>query len=58
MPAGFEKCVSGGGKVRTMTGPNKKMGLSEGQFVRICISKGGNVHRGEVKTRKAPKNAS
>ena len=50
MPAAFEKCVAGGGRVRT-----KKVNAD--QFMRICF-KGGQSFAGEVKTRKgapAPK---
>jgi len=28
MPAGFDNCVKQGGKVRTVTGPHKKMGIT------------------------------
>jgi len=29
MPAGFDNCVKQGGKVRTVTGPHKKMGYPQ-----------------------------
>lgn len=44
MPAGFEKCRSGGGRIRT-----KK--LSKGRYMHICF-KGGKSHPGEVKKAK------
>jgi hypothetical protein len=48
MPADFEKCRQGGGRVRTVSGPNKRFGLKEGEYMHICIL-GNEVHRGEVK---------
>lgn len=48
MPADFDRCVASGGKVRTVSGPNKKMGIPAGSYIHICILKG-VVHRGEVK---------
>lgn len=44
MPAGFEKCVSAGGRVRT-----KK--ISGGGYMHICF-KNGKSYAGEVKTAK------
>lgn len=44
MPEAFEKCVAGGGRVRT-----KKVNSS--QFMRLCF-KGGKSFAGEVKTKK------
>ena len=52
MPAKFNKCVKGGGRVRTMTGPNKRMGLKDDEFVRVCFPRGGGeMVRGEKKVR-------
>jgi len=51
MPKAFEDCVSSGGKVRTVSGPNKQFGLKSGQYRHICI-KGGKVHLGHLKTKK------
>lgn len=49
MPVGFEKCVSGGGRVRTVKG--KQFGMkSEGQYRHICI-KDGKTFMGHVKTK-------
>lgn len=42
MPADFDKCVSEGGRVRTMT-------LSGGKYMHICYGKDGKSHHGEVK---------
>lgn len=50
MPAGFDKCRASGGKIRTVSGPNKKFGIPAGSYVHVCILKG-KVHRGEVKTK-------
>lgn len=44
MPEGFDKCVKGGGRVRT-----KK--LSKGRYVYICYLKG-KSYRGEVHKKK------
>jgi hypothetical protein len=51
MPEGFDRCRAQGGKIRTVSGPNKMMGLGKGQYMHLCIIKG-NVHRGEIKTKK------
>jgi hypothetical protein len=51
MPKGFDDCVKAGGKVRTVAGPNKQMGLKEGEYRHLCI-KNGRVHSGETKTKK------
>lgn len=41
MPADFDKCVSGGGRVRTVK-PNGKT------YLHVCFDKSGS-HKGEVK---------
>ena len=49
MPKAFEKCVSGGGKVRTITSSSsmvKKMNLQKGQHVKVCYQ-GKKMHVGE-----------
>lgn len=51
LPAGFLKCVKDKGRVRTISGPDKKMGLKEGQFVRVCF-KDGKMHRGHTESKK------
>ena len=48
MPADFEKCVSDGGRVRRVSGPDKDHGLKEGEYVNYCFLKG-KSYRGEVK---------
>ena len=50
MPKSFDSCVSGGGRVRTVSGPNKKMGLSKSQYCKVCFD-GKGMHRGHVKTK-------
>ena len=45
MPAGFDKCISDGGKVIT-----KK--VNDKQYLNICYDKDGKSHHGEVKTKK------
>lgn len=54
MPEAFEKCRRMGGKIRTMSGPNKMMGLEHNQYMHICILKG-KVYRGEIKTKESKK---
>ena len=56
MPAAFDKCVSEGGAVRTVSGPNKEHGLKEGEYVRYCAI-GGKTHRGEVHQKKKATNS-
>lgn len=45
MPEGFNRCVKGGGRVRTKT-------LSDGQYMHICF-KDGKSYAGEVKKKKS-----
>jgi len=52
MPKSFERCVSGGGRVRTVRGPNKALGLEKKQYCHICF-KDGKSFRGETKTKKS-----
>ena len=54
MPKAFENCVKKGGKVRTISGPNKAFGLSDGTYLHVCFLKG-KMFRGEVKTNKTVK---
>lgn len=56
MPKDFEDCVKGGGRVRTISGPNKRFGLAAGEFVHVCFNKSG-MHRGEKKTSKHKREA-
>lgn len=55
MPANFEKCVRMGGRVRTVKGPNKMMGMEKGQYIHVCFDKNGKSHMGEVKTKEKKK---
>jgi len=48
MPAGFDSCVAGGGRVRRVSGPNKRHGLSKGEYVNFCYTDG-ESYRGHVK---------
>ena len=50
MPASFDRCVKAGGKVRTVSGPNKQLGLKAGQYMRVCVLSG-NVFRGHIETK-------
>jgi len=52
MPADFDKCVAGGGRVRRVSGPDKDHGLGKDEYVNYCYDKKGKAHRGEVKTKK------
>ena len=51
MPQAFDNCIKNGGKVRRISGPNKRWGLKAGQYVNICILDG-KVYRGYVHTKK------
>lgn len=48
MPAGFDRCRAGGGRIRTISGPNKQFGLAAGEYMHVCFLKG-QMHRGEKK---------
>lgn len=51
MPADFNNCRASGGKMRTISGPNKQFNLKVGEYMHICI-KGNQVHQGEKKQKK------
>lgn len=51
MPAGFDRCVNNGGRVRTVKGPNKKFGLGAGEYVHFCFLNG-KSYRGHTKKKK------
>ena len=36
MPADFEKCQKSGGRIRTVSGPNKQFQVPEGHYRHIC----------------------
>ncbi len=42
MPAAFDACRAGGGKIRTVK-PNSST------YIHVCVDKGGKTHVGEVK---------
>ena len=44
-PSDFNQCVTDGGKVRTMP-------VKGGRYMRICFSKDGKSHAGEVRMKK------
>lgn len=48
MPAAFDAAVRAGGKVRTISGPNKRFGLKAGQYIHVVFHNG-KMERGEVK---------
>jgi hypothetical protein len=50
MPEAFNKCVKSGGRVRTISGPNKMFGLEKGQYKYICF-KDGKSYAGHTKTK-------
>lgn len=54
MPEAFDKCVKGGGRVRTISGSSakgKQMGLGKNEYRHVCFNKSGS-HLGYVKTNK------
>ena len=56
MPKSFYQCARAGGRVRRVSGPSSRWGLSRGQYLNICIDKRGRVHRGYVKRKQGSKN--
>ena len=48
MPKAFENCIENGGRIRTVSGPDKEHGLKKGEYVHYCYI-GGKSYRGEVK---------
>ena len=54
MPEAFEACVRNGGRVRTISGPNKLFGLAKGQYRHLCFLKG-KSYSGETKTKETKK---
>jgi len=53
MPKGFENCRKRGGKIRTITGPNKRWGVPKGKYRHICFLKSGKTYKGYLKTKNA-----
>lgn len=54
MPAGYDRCVKMGGRVRTISGPNKQRGLKTGEYIHVCYL-GGKEYRGYKKKKKSSK---
>ncbi|HUX00543.1 MAG TPA: hypothetical protein VMY35_06130 [Phycisphaerae bacterium] len=52
MPKEFDECVTEGGEIRTVVGPDKTHGLGPDEYVHYCALNGVS-HRGHVKKRKA-----
>lgn len=48
MPAEFDRAVKAGARVQTVSGPNDRFGLAEGEYMHIAIL-GGRVVKGERK---------
>lgn len=49
MPASFEACRKRGGKVRTVSGPDKRLKLAEEEYMPVCMLEG-KVFPGYKKT--------
>ena len=48
MPKAFDAAVHAGGKVRTISGPDKRFGLHAGEYMHVVWHKGKMI-RGDVK---------
>lgn len=53
MPKAFEKCVKEKGRVRRISGPNKKYKLKKGEYMNICWDKDNVPHHGETHKKKS-----
>lgn len=51
MPAGFDRCVENGGRVRTIAGPNEQYNVPKGHYRRVCILRG-DFYLGHVEKKK------
>lgn len=51
MPKAFESCARRGGRITTVSGPNKDHGLKAGEYVHYCFIDR-KSYRGEVKKKK------
>lgn len=49
MPKAFEDCRKAGGRIRTISGPNKRLGLKDDEFMRVCFRESGEMVKGEKK---------
>lgn len=47
MPQDFINCQNSKGKIRTVSGPNKRFDLKSGEYIAVCFDSKG-MHRGEV----------
>lgn len=52
MPEGFDRCERAGGRIRRISGPNKRWNVPAGHYRNICWDKSGVPHRGELHTKK------
>lgn len=50
LPEAFIKCRKNGGRIRTVSGPNKRLELGDGQYMHVCWLNG-KMYRGEKKTK-------
>ena len=51
MPKAFDRCVSSGGRVRTVSGPSAQFDLNADQYCRVCYDKDG-MHKGHKQVKK------
>lgn len=49
MPEAFERCREQGGKIRTVSGPDKQAGLAEDEYMHVCIDQSGQMFPGYKK---------
>jgi len=55
MPKGFISCQKRGGKIRRITGPNKRWKVPAGKWRNICFLPSGKTYKGELHTFKKKK---
>lgn len=51
MPRDFNICRRNGGKIRTVSGPNKQYGLGPHEYMHVCVLNN-EVYKGEIKVKK------
>ena len=51
MPRAFENCIKKGGRVKRISGPNKKFGLKAGEYINVCFLND-KMYRGEKHKKK------
>ena len=49
MPEAFDACHRAGGRIRTISGPNKQFGVPAGYYLHVCFTRKGKMVRGEMK---------